>query len=290
MSLKAFPLLSVAPIIIVTANGIGALHQDHLLIDQVATTIVRSRTIPYQHHQTLVIYPREEALTITIDFASLPTCAANACVTQGSWATPLPCSTIPSPCPSSTSSDCLTFDQSCFCTLAAPLKCAFHPCSWSDWMLMENWFNKTCPKINPSIDYGFKTNSSENLTVPKCAKNCIHQQVISYGCTSESLNCFCSHLSLFGCRATCNGAENSTIASWLAVTCQLSGDSAIDIVADDQLGNSEAKAGGPSPPQRPKPLDWYELLGIIVFSTTTGVVMLIAFVKDFLHKYRSARI
>ena len=282
MTLRSCHLLSVALFIVIVANAVGALKQDHLLIGLVASTIP-TRTKLYEHQQTLSIHPRD-ALTTTIDFDSIPTCALTECIYPASKATPLPCSSIPAPCPSGIGTNCSTFDQSCYCNLATPLECAFHPCSWKDVMLMENWFNQTCPEIDPSISYNFKANNSQNVSVPLCARNCIYEQVISYGCTSESKNCFCSHASLFGCTATCNKAENSTIASWFAATCQVTAESAIGTVAEDQLMDSEAKAGGPSPPQRPKPLQWYEKLGVAVFCTTTGVLLVVAVVKEWLDK------
>ena len=153
---------------------------------------------------------------------------------------------------------------------------------------MENWFNQTCPEVDPSISYSFKANNSQNVFVPSCARYCIHDQVIRYGCTSESRNCFCSHLSLFGCTATCNKADNKTIASWLAATGQVTANVANNTVADDQLADSEAKAGGPSPPHRPPPLHWYEKLGISVFAITIGLLVLVAFGKE-LFNYRSAK-
>ncbi len=112
--------------------------------------------------------------------------------------------------------------------------------------------------------------------------------MISYGVTSESKNCFCSHRPLFGCTSTCNKAENTTIASWLAAACQVTAKVANNAVADDQLVDSEAKAGGPSPPHRAAPLRWYEKLGISVFGTTIGVLLVAAFVKEWL-EYRSAK-
>lgn len=281
MTLRNCHLLDLSLIIVIVANSVCALKQHQLLIDQVAST-TPTRTKPAWHQQTWGIHPRNVP-TSTVDFASIPTCALTECIYPASSATPLPCSSIPAPCPSGIGTNCSTFDRSCYCNLATPLECAFHPCPWKDVMLMENWFNKTCPEVDPSIRYSFQVKSKKVL-VPSCARHCIHEQVISYGCTSESKNCFCSHSSLFGCTATCSKAENATIASWLAATCQVTVESATDTVADDQLGNSEAKAGGPSPPQRPKPLRWYEKLGVAVFCTTTGVLLLVAVVKEWLDK------
>ena len=148
---------------------------------------------------------------------------------------------------------------------------------------MENWFNRTCPDVNPSISYSFDVDSKK-VSVPSCARNCLHEQVISYGCTSESRNCFCSHGLLFGCTATCSKAENSTIASWFQETCKVPVETAIKTVKDDQFENSEAEKGGPSPPQRPKPFSWYEKFGVAVFCTTTGVLLVVAVVKEWLDK------
>ncbi len=174
MTLISCPLLSVALVIVVVANAAGFLEQDHLLIDHIASNIIPTRTNPYQHQQTLKIHPRE-AVTTTIDFASIPTCALTECIYPGSDATPIPCSSIPAPCPSGIGTNCSTFDQSCYCNIPTPLECAFHPCPWEDVMLMENWFNQTCPDIDPSISYSFKANNSQNVFVPSCARNCIHE-------------------------------------------------------------------------------------------------------------------
>ena len=281
MTFGSVCLLTIFHIIVVVAGAFVAPEQDKLMIDHVASTIP-TRTNPYQHLQTWSIRPRDGP-TSTIDLGSIPTCAFSECIYPASSATALPCSSIPAPCPSGGGTTCSTFDQSCYCNLATPLECAFHPCPWADVIRMENWFNKTCPGVDPSINYSFDGNSGK-LFVPSCARTCIHEQAINYGCTSESKNCFCSHGSLFGCTATCSTAENTTIASWLAATCQLTAKSATNTVADDQLDNSEAKSGGPSPPQKPKPLNWYEKLGVVVFCTTTGVLLVVAVVKEWLDK------
>ena len=281
MTLNYCCLLIIPLTIIVDAKAVDAMRQNTFMIDHVASTIL-TRTTPYQHQQTFGIQARDIP-TSTIDFASIPTCALTECIYPASSATPLPCSSIPAPCPSGVGTGCSTFDKSCYCNLATPLECAFHPCPWVDVMLMENWFNQTCPDVDPSISYSFHTNSAE-VFVPSCAGNCIHEQVISYGCTSESKNCFCSHASLFGCTATCSKADNSTIASWFAATCQVTAEVATDTVSHDQLDDSEAKSGGPVPPQRPKPLSWYEKLGVAVFSITVGVLLIVAVLNEWLEK------
>ena len=242
---------------------------------------VPTSTFLHQEQLALGVHPRTGLPTpaTTIDFASIPTCALTECIYPASSATPLPCSSFPAPCPSGIGTNCSTFDSSCYCNLAKPLECAFHPCPWIDVMLMENWFNKTCPNTNFSIRYSFEDNSGE-VFVPSCARNCIHEQTIRYGCTSESRNCFCSHASLYGCTATCSKKENSTIASWFAATCQFSAESAMDTVTDDTLAEWSPKGGGPSPPRPPRPLQWYEKLGIIVFSVTAGLFLIFAFGRE----------
>ena len=281
MTIRSSRLLRVTFAIIVAANAVGALRQGRLLVDHVSST-TPTRTKPSQHQRTYINHPRT-APASTIDFASIPTCALTECIYPASSATPLPCSSIPAPCPSGVGTNCSTFDQSCYCNLATPLECAFHPCPWVDVMRMENWFNQTCPDTDPSISYRFKANSAD-VFVPSCARNCIHEQVIRYGCASESKNCFCSHASLFGCTATCSTADNSTIAAWFAATCQVTAESAADTVADDEMRDSDPKGGGPSPPQRSKPLQWYEKLGVAVFSITTGALLILAIRREWVNK------
>lgn len=252
--------LSASLTIIFASSALGSRRQSNLLIDHVASTSP-TKTNLYQCQQTFGIHARDSptptaTFDSTIDFASIPTCALKYCVYPGYSASSLPCSTISAPCPTGTGSpanNCSTFEHSCYCNLAKPLECAFHPCGWEDVMLMENWFNKTCPDVDPSISYSFKVNSKDEL-VPSCAQKCIQEQALFYGCTSESKNCFCSHESLFGCTATCSKADNATLASWLAATCQITAADATEVVEDDETGNSEKKSGGPDPPHMPRPL------------------------------------
>lgn len=267
--------------IIFATNAVGFLKQRNISVDHAAST-------SYQQQQTFGIHARNSptpTMTVdsTIDFASMPTCALSYCIYPGHSASSLPCSTIPAPCPTGSGNNCSTFDHSCYCNLATPLECAFHPCPWEDVMLMENWFNKTCPEVDPSINYNFKVNSKDEF-VPSCARQCIQDQVLFYGCTSESKNCFCSHQKLFGCTATCSEADNSTLASWLAATCQITAANAITVVEDDDPNQSEEKEGGPKPPHRPRPLHWYEKMSISVLAITAGVLCIVAFVQEWLAK------
>lgn len=273
--------LVFSALIITAADALGALKQNQLSIDR-SSTPVPTRTKPYQHQQHISIHPRT-ALPSTVDFGSLPTCAFTECIYPATATTPIPCSSISTPCPSGVNTECWTFDRSCFCNLAKPLECAFHPCPWLDVILMENWFNKTCPETNPSITYSFQVDSAE-IHVPSCARDCIHKQTIRYGCTSESKNCFCSHASLYGCTATCDQAENSTIASWFKETCQTTLESATNTVAGDNSGAWDPKGGGPSPPRRPRPLRWYEKFGIAVFSITAGLLCIFAMEREWRDK------
>lgn len=285
MTFINYHLLITAFTILIASNTISALSQNHFLIDHVAS-ITPTRTTSPQHQRTFRIHARNlTTATSTIDFASIPTCALTKCVYPGdsSSTTAITCSKIPAPCPSGLGNNCSTFDHSCYCNLPKPLECAFHPCPWIDVMLMENWFNKTCPEVWPSIRDRFKVGSAE-VFLPSCAKNCIHEQVMFYGCTSESINCFCSHDSLFGCTATCGKAEKSTIATWLAATCQILAQDAADRVEKDRLDDSEAKDGGPTPPHRRRPFRWYELLGIVVFSSTMGMLLISAIVIECLKR------
>jgi hypothetical protein len=155
-------------------------------------------------------------------------------------------------------------------------------------MLLENWFNKTCPNTNPGVNYDYEVGST-HLFVPSCARDCLSSQMISYGCTSESRNCFCSHGYLFGCTALCSQSDNSTIADWLAATCQISNKAALETVANDVTGDSEAKSGGPNPPTPPPPLSWYEILAIVIFAVSTAVSLIYAAYKEWKKKVTETR-
>jgi hypothetical protein len=219
---------------------------------------------------TFAKHQRDEP-TPTVDFGSMPTCGVYYCVYPTTTEYPCP-TTFPSPCPSGGGDNCSTVSLDCYCNLATPYQCAFHPCSWIDVMLLENWFNQTCPHVDPTVSYDFYVNSIRKF-VPSCALDCIHTQTISYGCTSESKNCFCSHESLYGCTEGCSQKDNSTIADWLAATCQISGDKAAEVVQDDTAYDSSYKDGGPMPPSPPQPLHWYEIMPIAVFAVSTLVFL-----------------
>lgn len=219
-----------------------------------------------KHHQLFDAEPRD-APTPTVDFGLMPSCGVSHCVYPSTTTYPCP-TTFPSPCPSGDGDNCSTVSLDCYCNLATPYQCAFHPCSWYNVMLLENWFNQTCPDTDPTVSYDFQVNSTR-MFVPSCALDCIQTQTINYGCTSESKNCFCSHQSLYGCTARCSQNDNSTLADWLAATCQISSDDATETVQDDTAGASTFKEGGPMPPSPPQPLHWYEIMAIVVLSVST---------------------
>jgi hypothetical protein len=277
MASRLIRLLCVALVALLTIllNGVMAMEQ---VVDDISD---RQQFHPAQARQEPITTPSP---TSTVDFSSMPTCGISNCVYPTT--TQYPCATTyPSPCPSGGPNNCSTVSLDCYCNLATPYQCAFHPCSWTNVMLLEIWFNKTCPEVDPTVNYDYTIDSVRKY-VPSCALSCLRAQTINYGCTSESLNCFCSHESLYGCTARCSAQDNSTLADWLAATCQLSSKEATDDVLEDTSGDSSAKVGGPTPPSPPKPLHWYEIMPIAVFATSAVIFLTVVISMEVAEKRR----
>ena len=266
--------LPVLTVLAIAVDAVKAPQQSHLSTDT-STSVVPAITTCPQHQEPFNVQQRDIPQP-TVNYESMPTCAMSNCVYPASTATPLACESTSIPCPTGGSGNCSTVSLSCYCNLRTPLDCAWG-CGWTDWMLAENWYGETCPNVKP-ISYDFVVNSTREH-VPSCAADCLPAQVISQGCTSESVNCFCNYESLFGCTSTCTKAGNATIAHWLVAACGITYDTAMDYVEADTASDSTAKDGGPQPPTLMKPLHWYEIMPITVFSASVVAFLAITLVR-----------
>jgi hypothetical protein len=201
------------------------------------------------------LQPRaDESITV------FPTCYASGCLpTAASTSRPDAIPTGPAgkvqAClndPNCVGADC-SLRQSCFCGLKSPLACAWS-CSWWNWFLAEDWYNQTaCPGKTRELDFG---------GVPKCARQCLHDGLVDYGCISAGKDCFCLQGTLFDCDKRCSGAELESLQNWWDETC-------VDV---DESGN-QREVVRPDAGQK-EALDWYEIFSITVFFFTTLILLL----------------
>ena len=190
--------------------------------------------------------------TRTIDMNAVPSCVKTYCLE----ATTETGSTNASSCSSfgdCASKDCSKISQDCFCRLPAALQCAWN-CTWWNWMLAEDWHKETCPEADVSLNF---------TGVPKCASQCLRDQIFDYGCITERRDCFCFHgdVTLFGCGKGCkNSADLVRLDEWNQNTCR-------DIV---KLQPKDAI----HPPRQPaRHLFWYEGFTVAAFFTSVLVYL-----------------
>jgi hypothetical protein len=186
--MKASSLTShVVPFLTITTEIDGASPRNH-------ASITPTGTASSQPQQSFHIQ-RREASTPVFNFDGLAsaTCAFSNCVypTVGTTYILPSCTATPTPCPSVSAAtsrgNCSKFSRDCSCQQPIPLFCAWHPCSWYQWFLAEDWFKTQCTDVQP-IDFN---------SAPKCARKCLHEQSINYCCVGSTRNCFYSHGSLY---------------------------------------------------------------------------------------------
>ncbi|KAF2184171.1 hypothetical protein K469DRAFT_783913 [Zopfia rhizophila CBS 207.26] len=196
------------------------------------------------------------ATTSLVNFDSMPECASKYCVNSTHSA--LPCPSISTPCPASaTACAGVGVPAACYCGLPNPLYCAWTYCGWLDWMLAEDWFSTTCPYVAP-VNFD---------PLPDCARDCLEGRLFDYGCITLQKNCFCSHVSLFGCNADCSTQENLTVANWYATVCAISSASALQVAA------VETSASLVIPHSKPwDGFRWYEIFTLVV-----GIISVVVF-------------
>ena len=267
-----------SPIIAIGVAGAWKESYHRLSENAAATASLVEKSSP-TGQQLYNVQPRDTP-SPTVDFDSMPACGVSNCVYPTTTEYPCP-TTYPSPCPPGSGKNCSTVSLDCYCKLSTPYECAFHPCPWSDVFLLENWYNKTCD-TDPGISYDSRVDGVRKF-IPRCARDCLRTQTITYGCISESRNCFCSHRHLFGCTARCTRSDNSTVADWLAATCQISHEDAVKAVQRDRSGDSSQKAGGPEPPAPLRRLSWYEVLPIVVFALSTAIFVGVVIVQSYVY-------
>ncbi|KAF1953543.1 hypothetical protein CC80DRAFT_141083 [Byssothecium circinans] len=142
----------------------------------------------------------------------LGACGAQSCWYDASRPDQIgPCGIDTTGCPPD-SKNCGFYDSKCYCQQTTQLRCAWSPCSWWNWMLVEDWFFKKCPGA-PTVDFD---------KAPKCAAQCLAEKAIDYGCLTRNTNCFCIHADLFECNYNCHGKDKELLKSWLMDTCKIS--------------------------------------------------------------------
>lgn len=244
----------------ITAEILATFTQDH------ASAVLPTRTASSQPQQLYDVQPRSTP-TALVDFGPLAsvTCAFSLCVypTAGTVSVSPPCTAVPTPCPPAVAAaggdNCSTFPLECYCAQGVPLDCAW-ACSWYQWFLAEDWFKTQCPDVKP-IDFS---------TAPKCARQCLSEQSINYGCVGSSRNCFCAHGSLFNCEKQCKGtvATQRSIVSWYKDQCLVS-----ESEAEYAVGVSGTKAVTSSLFRSARKLRWYEILPITI-ATLSGAIFI----------------
>jgi hypothetical protein len=171
--------------------------------------------------------------------------------------------------------NCISTD--CFCTVSFPLRCGYN-CTWGQWYTFEDFYSNICPDTMPTDFSG----------VPSCARGCLPDQYIIYGCITLGASCICDTLEVFGCTAGCDDASNTTLTQWFATLC---GESPDEILSEEPAATSSAAASTTvgtltmssttsSPTQKSKGkgqrvshnsrIHWYELWAIVVLVVTVA--------------------
>ncbi|CAI4213580.1 unnamed protein product [Parascedosporium putredinis] len=110
------------------------------------------------------------------------------------------------------------YERECYCNLKTGLVCAWS-CPWDLWWETEDWFAKLCPE-SPALKVDYSG-------LPDCARDCIDDTTFSYGCITQSVNCFCADGDLHDCHNSCSSDEEwAQIEEWLQNTCDMDADEA----------------------------------------------------------------
>ena len=214
---------------------------------------------------TKTLQARGSSTSSTINFNSLPECAAFFC-SPSNWQGPGRCPSVP--CPSTTDTSCTTVSTECFCNLKFPMDCGWTLCDWSAWYHSENWYSATCPDAKP-VDFS---------GLPKCVRGCLPKQFISYGCITLSASCICNADELFGCASKCDAQSNTTIATWFDNLCG---------TKEYVLGDSAAAAAhsGVVPRVHSRtPISWYETYALVVVCVSLLVLIVVVITLRILDK------
>jgi hypothetical protein len=251
----------------ITAEVVTAFTQNH-------ASILPTRTASTQPQQSFHLQPRSTPIAV-VNFDSLAsaTCPFGQCVypSAGTVSVSPPCKAIPTPCPAAAGGgdNCSTFPLECYCQQATPLYCAWSCSSWYEWFLAEDWFQTQCPGVKP-IDFN---------SAPKCARQCLSEESINYGCVGSTRNCFCLHGSLFGCEKQCKGtvAVQQSLVNWYQEQCLVS-----ESVAESDIGVSATKNVTASLFRPPRKYPWYEILPITIASISGAIFLGIIIMNGFL--------
>jgi hypothetical protein len=220
---------------------------------------------------TRALQARHSLPSSTIDFNSLPDCAAFFC-SSSNWQGPGLCPSVP--CPSTSDTSCSTVTTDCFCNLKFPLNCGWILCDWSAWYHFENWYSATCPDAKP-VDFS---------GLPKCVRGCLPDQFILLGCITLGRSCVCQSKELFGCASNCDAQSNKTIDTWFSDLCGTTLNVTVDTVPT-------AVHSGVVPRVRPPtPINWYETYAVVVAATSAlvfVVVVVMVAISDKKHKSKN---
>jgi len=237
-------------------------------------SIIPTGTAPNHPQQSFHIQPRETSTAVvTFDALASATCAFSLCVYPTLATTEISprCTAVPTPCPSVSAAaggnNCSTFSRECYCQQPIPLYCAWS-CSWYQWFLAEDWFKTQCPDVQP-IDFN---------SAPKCARKCLSEQSINYGCVGSTRNCFCSHGSVFNCEKQCSQAVQDSLASWYADQCQVSlSEANVELGVAGTRTNVTAALF-----KSPRKLHWYEIVPVAIASVSGAIFIGIIVMNGFL--------
>jgi hypothetical protein len=211
------------------------------------------------------LQPRHSLIPSTINFSSLPECAAFWC-SPSDWQGPDLCPSVP--CPSTSDTSCTTVATDCFCNLKFPLHCGWDLCDWSAWYHFENWYGTTCPDAKP-VDFS---------GLPKCIRGCLPDQFILYGCITLGQSCVCQSDEFFGCASNCDAQSNATIQTWFAELCG----NKLTVQYD---GVAIAAHSGVVPRVHPRtPIRWYETYAVVIAAISAIVFVVVVIMVAILDK------
>ncbi|CZR69129.1 uncharacterized protein PAC_19029 [Phialocephala subalpina] len=248
----------------ITTEIVAAFTRNH-------ASLIPTRTASNQPQKSFHIQPRDTS-TAVVNFDALAsaTCAFSLCVypNVGTAYVSPPCTAVATPCPSVSAAaaggtNCSTFPLECYCQQPIPLYCAWS-CSWYQWFLAEDWFKTQCPNI-PPIDFN---------SAPKCARKCLSEESINYGCVGSTRNCFCSHGSVFDCEKQCSQAVQNSLASWYADQCEVSLSE-----ANKEIGVAGSKNVTATLFKLPEKLHWYEIVPVVTASISGAIFIGIIFMN-----------
>ena len=203
-------------------------------------------------------HERRDNTTATVDWGTMPNDSI-ACNTPES--NDLPCPAWEGTCfVDGKATPCLTYPLDCYCNLPLQLGCSWNSTNtWFDWMLVEDWFQRQCPSVQPV-----------NFTqIPSCASQCVQDAAFYSGCVTSGRNCFCYQESFFGCGGDCGDSDMNVTYAWYMNECNVTFENAELIVG----GNTSLAKGALGTATNNSEIHWYE--GIAIATGGLSIVLLV---------------